>query len=122
MNEINIWDECLRAFDDVLTDKDMKTWFLPLEVKQNSSTLRVIAPNRFIRDQIESEYLTLIKETVALKSSNSITEVMLMLPGSPKTTPRKNWNDRLRNNINNDLTFENFVEGKSNQLAKAACV
>ena len=122
MNEINIWDECLRAFDDVLTDKDMKTWFLPLEVKQNSSTLRVIAPNRFIRDQIESEYLTLIKETVALKSSISITEVMLMLPGSPKTTPRKNWNDRLRNNINNDLTFENFVEGKSNQLAKAACV
>ena len=90
----------------------------PLEVKQNSSTLRVIAPNRFIRDQIESEYLTLIKETVALKSSNSITEVMLMLPGTPKTTPRKSWNDRLRNNINNDLTFENFVEGKSNQLAR----
>ena len=82
MNEINIWDECLRAFDDVLTDKDMKTWFLPLEVKQNSSTLRVIAPNRFIRDQIESEYLNLIRETVALKSSNSITEVELMLPGS----------------------------------------
>ena len=122
MNEINIWDECLRAFDDVLTDKDMKTWFLPLEVKQNSSTLRVIAPNRFIRDQIESEYLTLIKETVALKSSNSITEVTLMLPGSPQAVPRKNWNERLRNNINNDLTFENFVEGKSNQLAKAACV
>ncbi len=122
MNEINIWDECLRAFDDVLTDKDMKTWFLPLEVKQNSSTLRVIAPNRFIRDQIESEYLTLIKETVALKSSNSITEVMLMLPGTPKAMPRKNWNERLRNNINKELTFENFVEGKSNQLAKAACV
>ena len=122
MNEINIWDECLRAFDDVLTDKDMKTWFLPLEVKQNSSTLRVIAPNRFIRDQIESEYMTLIKETVALKSSNSITEVELMLPVSPKTAPRKNWNERLRNNINSDLIFENFVEGKSNQLAKAACV
>ena len=122
MNEINIWDECLRAFDDVLTDKDMKTWFLPLEVKQNSSTLKVIAPNRFIRDQIESEYLTLIRETVALKSSNSITEVKLMLPGSPKARPRTNWNERLRNNINSDLTFENFVEGKSNQLAKAACV
>ena len=122
MNEMNIWDECLRSFDDVLTDKDMKTWFLPLEVKQNSSTLRVIAPNRFIRDQIESEYMTLIKETVALKSSNSITEVELMLPGSPKTAPRKNWNERLRNNINSDLIFENFVEGKSNQLAKAACV
>ncbi len=122
MNEINIWDECLRAFDDVLTDKDMKTWFLPLEVKQNSSTLKVIAPNRFIRDQIESEYLTLIRETVALKSSNSITEVKLMLPGSPIARPKKNWNERLRNNINSDLTFENFVEGKSNQLAKAACV
>ncbi len=121
MNEVNIWDECLRAFDDVLTDKVMKTWFLPLEVKQNSTTLSVVAPNRFIRDQIESEYLTLIKETVALKSSNSITEVLLMLPESPKRSTKKNWNERLRNNINKDLTFENFVEGKSNQLAKAAC-
>jgi ATPase involved in DNA replication initiation len=67
MNEINIWDECLRAFDDVLTDKDMKTWFLPLEGQAKTApTLRVIAPNRFIRDQIESEYLTLIKKPVAL--------------------------------------------------------
>ena len=113
MNEINIWDECLRAFDDVLTDKDMKTWFLPLEVKQNSSTLRVVAPNRFIRDQIESEYLSLIKETVAKKSSNSITDVQLMLPEVPKKKTRVGWNERIKNNINKDLTFENFVEGKS---------
>ena len=107
MNEVNIWDECLRAFDDVLTDKVMKTWFLPLEVKQNSTTLSVVAPNRFIRDQIESEYLTLIKETVALKSSNSITEVLLMLPESPKRSTKKNWNERLRNNINKG-TFDDF--------------
>ncbi|GIR64463.1 MAG: hypothetical protein CM15mP69_2910 [Ectothiorhodospiraceae bacterium] len=40
-----------------------------------------------------------------------------MLPGSQNNT-KENWNDGLRNNINNDLTFENFVEGKSNQLAK----
>ncbi|GIR64464.1 MAG: hypothetical protein CM15mP69_2920 [Ectothiorhodospiraceae bacterium] len=32
--------------------------------------IKSYCPNRFIRDQIESEYLTLIKETVAFKSSN----------------------------------------------------
>ena len=118
---MNIWDECLRAFDDVLTDKDMKTWFLPLEVRQSSSTLRVVAPNRFIRDQIESQYLGLIKETVAKKSANLITDVQLMLPEMPTKQTKRTWNERLKNNINSELTFENFVEGKSNQLAKAAC-
>ena len=121
MNEITIWDECLRVFDDVLTEKQMKTWFLPLEVKLNSSTLKVVAPNRFIKDQIESEFLSLIQETVAQKSSNEITNVLLVLPEVPKTFKRTRWNEKQRNNINRELNFDNFVEGKSNQLAKAAC-
>ena len=80
MNEMTLWTQCLAAFNDVLSEKQMKTWFHPLEVKQISNTLKVVAPNKFIKDEIQSEYLILIKETVFDKSENQISEVFLSLP------------------------------------------
>ena len=72
MNEMTLWTQCLAAFNDVLSEKQMKTWFHPLEVKQISNTLKVVAPNKFIKDEIQNEYLILIKETVFDKSENQI--------------------------------------------------
>ena len=80
MNEITLWTQCLAAFNDVLSEKQMKTWFHPLEVKQISNTLKVVAPNKFIKDEIQNQYLLLIKETVFNKSENQISEVLLSLP------------------------------------------
>jgi len=122
MNESTLWDKCLEAFNDVLSDKQMKTWFHPLEVQRESNTLNVVAPNKFIKDEIETEYLLLIKETVLNKSLNEVSEIRLSLPERPLqeesiSRPRKIF----KNTLNKDLTFNNFVEGKSNQLAKATC-
>jgi len=122
MNESTLWDKCLEAFNDVLSDKQMKTWFHPLEVQRKSNTLNVVAPNKFIKDEIETEYLLLIKETVLNKSLNEVSEIRLSLPERPRqeegiNRPRKIF----KNTLNKDLTFNNFVEGKSNQLAKATC-
>ena len=80
MNEMTLWTQCLAAFNDVLSEKQMKTWFHPLEVKQISNTLKVVAPNKFIKDEIQNEYMLLIKETVINKSENQISEVLLSLP------------------------------------------
>ena len=55
MNEMTLWTQCLAAFNDVLSEKQMKTWFHPLEVKQVSNTLRVVAPNKFVKDEIQNE-------------------------------------------------------------------
>ena len=122
MNESTLWDKCLEAFNDVLSDKQMKTWFHPLEVQRESNPLNVVAPNKFIKDEIETEYLLLIKETVLNKSLNEVSEIRLSLPERPLqeesiSRPRKIF----KNTLNKDLTFNNFVEGKSNQLAKAPC-
>ena len=125
MTDTILWDKCLNAFNSVLSEKQMRTWFHPLEVIRKDKTLNVVAPNKFVKDVIENDYLLLIKDTVISESSNQVSEILLSLP-APQNIQRNEpgparTNKRHETSLNKDLTFENFVEGKSNELAKAAC-
>ena len=123
MNNTGLWDKCLQAFCDNLSEKQMKTWIHPLEVSFNNDTLSVVAPNKFIKDTIESDFIELIKKIVLTKSNNEVSVVKLSLPeirATARIVP-KTKNSNIKSSLNADLNFENFVEGKSNQLAKAAC-
>ena len=126
MTDTILWDKCLTAFNSVLSEKQMRTWFHPLEVIRKDKTLNVVAPNKFVRDVIENDFLLLIKDTVITESSNQVSEILLSLPTPEKVQPKEpapaGANQRKHDtSLNKELTFENFVEGKSNQLAKAAC-
>ena len=122
MNTATLWNKCLKDISERLSDKQMKTWLHPLEVSLNETKLSIVAPNKFIKDMIETDYLKMIEETVFQQSDKVIKEISLRLPEiesaiKQKRVPAAGINSAL----NKDLTFENFVEGKSNQLAKAAC-
>ena len=123
-NETTLWDKCLAVFKSVVTEKQMKMWLLPLRVELENKTLNVFAPNKFIQDSVEKNYFPLIEETVAELSSNQIERVFLSL-SKPKASavvdrPQALRKSTFSTNLNTDLVFSNFVEGKSNQLAKAA--
>jgi len=125
MTDTILWDKCLTAFNSVLSEKQMRTWFHPLEVIRKDKTLNVVAPNKFVKDVIENDFLLLIKDTVLSESSNQVSEILLSLPIPQNIRPNEPLsaatNKKHETSLNKDLTFENFVEGKSNQLAKAAC-
>ena len=123
MNITALWDKCLKDIGDRLSDKQMKTWLHPLEVKLNEKTLSIVAPNKFIKEAIETDYLQIIEETVLSQGEEMISEIDLKLPEVEieKTSQKINDSKPVVSYLNKDLTFENFVEGKSNQLAKAAC-
>ena len=123
MNNIDLWDKCLEELCDSLSEKQMKTWIQPLEVSWENNTLNIIAPNKFIKDAVESDFIELIKKVVLTKSNERVSMVKLSLP-EVKATARivpKTKNSNIQPSLNPDLNFDNFVEGKSNQLAKAAC-
>ncbi len=123
MNITTLWDKCLKDISDRLSDKQMKTWLHPLEVSLDDSTLCIVAPNKFIKDMVETDYLQIIKETVISQSNDKVSDINLSLPDIKKTASIiKNEQKPIKTTLNKDLSFDNFVEGKSNQLAKAACV
>ena len=123
MNITTLWDKCLKDMGDRLSDKQMKTWLHPLEVSLDNSTLSIVAPNKFIKDMVETDYLQMIKEAVINQSNDKVNEINLSLPYVKRTAAViKNRLKPIESTLNRDLNFDNFVEGKSNQLAKAACV
>ena len=123
MNIATLWDKCLKDIGGRLSDKQMKTWLYPLEVSLDNSTLSILAPNKFIKDMVETDYLQIIREAVVSQSADKVNEINLSLPDiKTPVVVEKNTHKPMQSTLNEDLSFNNFVEGKSNQLAKAACV
>ena len=121
INSNNIWQKCLEELASTLTEKDMRVWIKPLKVEHGTNEIKLYAPNKFVKEEVEKNFFNVILSTltkinadilVTLKIGSTIKhkKVTEVLPVGFKT------------NLNKEMTFDAFVEGKSNQLAKAACL
>jgi len=136
-----LWEKCLSSLESEFPSQQFNTWIRPLQAEQFSDKLVLLAPNRFVLDWIVERFLARINELVKHFSENNPLTVVLEI-GSKQAPPkidgaalRSNTssssmnaksqavyteNTTYQSNLNLNFTFENFVEGKSNQLAKAA--
>jgi chromosomal replication initiator protein len=128
------WKFCLDRLEGELTPQQFNTWIRPLQVIEQNSAIHLLAPNRFVMDWVKDQYLPLIQEIlVAHKKFNNI-NVHIQV-GSQETSASRNAGKTIKNlpansghagrhinNLNPDFTFDSFVEGKSNQLARAASI
>jgi len=118
------WSHCLSELETELSEQQFNIWIKPLQATENASTLRILAPNHFVVDWLNQHYIKKIIELAqtAKKEVKVIIEVGSIGGEQPKlnkvTAP--NFPPPLDNRLNPVFSFENFVEGKSNQLAKAA--
>lgn len=123
-----IWNNCLAKLEHEIPGTDLNTWIRPLQAVETDSQLKLLAPNRFIIDHIKQHFLTRIEDAVN-EFSNATLAVHFEI-GSKKAPAIKaqtlNKSPVQKKNqpnfLNKAFTFESFVEGKSNQLARAASV
>ena len=117
----NIWNECLNKLSETLTEKEMRLWIVPLKVKNDGDALKLYAPNKFMKEEIEKNFLNKIADVVNQLAENTL--ISLDVSSPVKTSEKvRTMPSGFVSNLNSDMTFESFVEGKSNQLAKAACL
>tara|TARA_A100001035_G_scaffold273213_1_gene263459 strand:+ start:503 stop:1801 length:1299 start_codon:yes stop_codon:yes gene_type:complete len=117
----NIWKECLEKLSETLTEKEIRLWIAPLKVKKDGDALKLYAPNKFMKEEIEKNFLSKIAVVVNQLADNTF--ISLDVSSPVKTNERaRTMPSGFVSNLNSDMTFETFVEGKSNQLAKAACL
>jgi len=57
-----LWDQCLSHLERELTPQQFNTWIRPLHVISNEEGMRLLAPNRFVKDWIDERFLTRIGE------------------------------------------------------------
>jgi len=123
-----LWDKCLDTLKSELDADDFNTWIKPLHSQQHNNTLMLLAPNKFVKDQIIKNHSQRIIELIAMLTSQSIM-VDFEVGGRSGTKTIKSssnsnsYNENQRhNNLNKAFTFDNHVEGKSNQIARAAAM
>jgi chromosomal replication initiator protein len=141
---VTLWEKCLDSLQDEFPSQQFNTWIRPLQAELTEDKLVLLAPNRFVLDWILEKFLDRIKELVNQFSEPNPPPVISLeigssRPDAPKIefankphssnhAPTRNKPSQVnevpnhRSNINLNYTFENFVEGKSNQLAKAASI
>jgi len=124
------WSKCLSILEEELSAQQLNTWVRPLRVAMEGRSLRLFAPNRFVQDWVRDRFLGRIAELARRELGEEI-DISVEI-GAPMATPqgtgarvvasalepRRGLSSGGR--LNPEFTFESHVEGKSNQLARAA--
>lgn len=128
--QTSLWKRCIRELRSDLSEQQFNTWIRPLQVVEEDRQLRLLAPNRFVVDWVHDNCMEQLTKVVDAETdwpeASIIVEVGRQgfideqpLPQSVQTPARRDarWSG---GPLNSTYTFQTFVEGKSNQLARAA--
>ncbi|TNF37606.1 MAG: chromosomal replication initiator protein DnaA [Gammaproteobacteria bacterium] len=141
-----LWTKCLQLLEQELSDQQLNTWIRPLQVIEDADALRLLAPNRFVLDWVKQHFLEQINRITEQLTGDRPKRLSLEIGSQdrqptasphlsslnkPQPAPVVGLREKsfsqmptvpatIEHNLNLGFTFENFVEGKSNQLARAA--
>jgi chromosomal replication initiator protein len=137
----SFWDSCLEYFKTVLSSQQYKTWVHPLDGAIINGEIVIVAPNRFLLVWARDNYSKDLKR-LAKDSSGSQLPIRFTLKTPPPadqnvsepeaTELSTNTSEPVdskvakKNNrlpqLNPAFTFDSFVTGRGNQLARAAAL
>ncbi len=127
---MSVWESCLERLEGELTPQQFNTWIRPLQAIEEDNNIRLLAPNRFVLDWINEKYLERINSLVEKILNGDRCNLVVEVGSNSKPETSNRQRDiktdsvpapkRYSNYLNSNFTFASFVEGKSNQLARAA--
>ncbi len=143
----SFWLSCLKHFEKELSTQQFNTWIKPLQFSLSSAKneLILVAPNRFVLQWIKDNFLLRIEQMAETHFSKSIHFQIKLADNEPekpaaiveedgvivppplaqkKTVPisRRPAIEKPQSRLNPSFTFDTFVNGKANQLARAAAI
>lgn len=131
-----IWKECLKIIRENVPFITYNTWFLPIKpLSLDNYTLKIQVPNNFFVEWIDEHYNTLMNKTIRqvygseAKISYMISEESESRQSEPVAVPVKEpikvvteERPSFETYLNSRYTFDNFIKGEGNQLARAAAI
>ncbi len=128
---LSLWSQCVRSLEADLSEQQFNTWIRPLQLVEDGSLVRLLAPNRFVVDWVKGHCLEKIRSWWSAhgdQGSEVVVEVGTRAaikrdaPPAQVEAEVRVAGPVLGSRLNPAFTFDGFVEGKSNQLARAAAL
>ena len=146
---LSAWISCLELIKPQITSLSFKTWFQPIvPIRLENSHLTIKVPSQFFYDWLEEHYRTIISQTIEtvlgtegrlfysigadepIQDSTATAPAPVALGERPASMPsfapyvayRAEYTQPIHSNLNPRYTFDNFIKGDSNQLARAAAL
>ncbi|MGH8162156.1 MAG: DnaA N-terminal domain-containing protein, partial [Gammaproteobacteria bacterium] len=129
----SLWQRCISHLEQECEERDLNLWLRPLHAEQRGDELVLLAPNPFVRSEVERRFLTRIRQLAnALEPARASARIRLDLGSGLAESVQRTSNANgiahpVRrpipgNPIDPNYRFENFVEGPSNQMARASAL
>jgi len=133
-----VWPKCAKLLEEEYPAPQFNTWLRPLQAQVCDKNLTLLAPNKFVVDWVKKHFFARIQELVAQIAGDEVQTVSLEVGSKtvqpitlntqvPVSTPtakvvpkRMDHKNNYVSHLNKKFIFESFVEGNSNQLARAA--
>ena len=150
INPLGFWDSAISALSRELSPQQFKTWIQPLSLMsfdESDHSLTIGAPNRFKLDWIKKSFADRFQELASQYFGLAININFVLdveAPSNPKPSPvvelappepkgpseidsvilveEQSFEIEDHSKLNPNLTFDTFVTGKANQLARAASI
>ena len=127
---MDAWPRCLERLEAELPAEDVHTWLKPLQAEQRLDAMVLYAPNAFIVEQVRERYLSRIQDLLGHFAGHRDVSLEIGSRARASPSPRRGFAARGRavspppkpyaGNLDPHYSFDNFVEGRSNQLGRAA--
>lgn len=143
MNKEELWQATLGELELLISKANFTTWFKNTFISDYTGEKVIIGvPNAFTKTWLENKYHAAILKALKNITSNKINEIKYQVeakkslsldkegktnsktqgPKTPAEREIKNQEDSINKfNLNPRYIFENFIVGKGNELAHAAC-
>lgn len=134
----SLWRRCLDRLEGELSAQQFNTWIRPLHAVEDAEGLRLLAPNRFVRDWVSDHFVQRISEVVSYLDTEHARKVIVQVgsrepAGKPREASTKQTLPGSRSSsgairrghvsgLRREFTFDTFVEGKCNQMGRAGAL
>ena len=83
---VTVWQKCLLSLEDELSSQQFSTWIRPLQAEPAIGEVKLLAPNRYIMDQVNEQFLNRIRE---IAKANGLDNVSLQIGSSTPISVEK---------------------------------
>jgi len=118
-----LWREASQILSRTLSQERLRTWVLPLmPVGLENGTLRLAAPNEFLKQGIDTHYMNLLREALTQAAGRKMHVALEVDPSLQFVGDEEVDGRRSTPHLNPEFTFETFVVGPCNRLAHASAI